>query len=125
MEDEAAPVTLNSDGHIQHLPEPTATSEPATAPVSSGPAGTARSTSPTKDTVAEASGEKNEKSEEEKGGDSSSMVRLVEVELRKQLDVERANFERQIGELQQQLREQQQMLVQILAKLERFVHSSS
>lgn len=51
---------------------------------------------------------------------------LTATELREQLNVERATSEKQIGELQQQLRnqqealsEQQQMLVQILGKLDR------
>jgi hypothetical protein len=119
MEDEAAPVTLSSEDHIQHFPEPRATPATTIAPVSDGSSGAAQFTSPTKDAAAEAGEEEDEKSEEVEGGDARGMARMVEVELRKQLDVERANSERQIGELQQQLREQQQMLVQILAKLER------
>lgn len=42
-----------------------------------------------------------------------------ETDLRKQLESVQGSSEKQIGELKQQLREQQQMLVQILAKLER------
>ncbi|KAF9083245.1 hypothetical protein BGX29_003272 [Mortierella sp. GBA35] len=50
---------------------------------------------------------------------AAAMTRLVEVELRKQLDTERASSERQIGELRQQLRDQQEILGQILGKLNR------
>lgn len=42
-----------------------------------------------------------------------------ETHLRKQLKSVQESSEKQIGELKQQLKEQQQMLVQILAKLER------
>ncbi|KAF8939886.1 hypothetical protein BGZ47_008019 [Haplosporangium gracile] len=134
MEDEA-PVTLNSEGWIQYLPEPTApalapilsqiyqllaaATPVAATPVAATPAADYY-TSPSKNDAMVIVGEmkddihkenKEEKQKEEKEGDASGVARLVEVELRKQLDVERANSEKQIGDLQQQLRDQQQMLV--------------
>ncbi|KAF8939885.1 hypothetical protein BGZ47_008018 [Haplosporangium gracile] len=67
-----------------------------------------------------------QKGPQDQDSKGTTMARLTAIELQKQLDAERVNSEKQIGELQQQLRgqqetlkEQQQMLVQILSKLDR------
>ncbi|KAF9140294.1 hypothetical protein BGX30_006738 [Mortierella sp. GBA39] len=49
----------------------------------------------------------------------AQMTPSGETDLRKQLESVQASSEKQIGELKQQLKEQQQMLVQMLAKLDR------
>ncbi|KAG0363467.1 hypothetical protein BGX24_004883 [Mortierella sp. AD032] len=121
MEDEAAPVTLNADGQVQQLPESsdtaTATATTAAAAVTAAAVVVAATATATAEKINDDSASTKTKEKENDLADEG-VARLVETELRKQLDVERESSGRQISTLQQQLREQQQILVQILAKLE-------
>ncbi|KAF9903109.1 hypothetical protein EC991_004135 [Linnemannia zychae] len=110
MEDEAAPITLNAGGQVQQLPESSETTIASTAAVTAAAVVVAATTTATSaDETSE-----NKDTDSKDGG----VAKLIENELRKQLDVEREASEKQIGELKEQL-EEQQMLVQILSKLER------